>query len=95
MRLTCDEALEERLVCQVFIMLFEVLPGRHDQLHGSKLVASQLSALFGFSRITSANAIPSLLKSGNDITDEPTLPARLASLSRLVIRISMPEHHPA
>ena len=41
---TGDETLEEGLVRQVFIVLFEVLFGRSAELHGGKLVSALLKA---------------------------------------------------
>lgn len=67
---TGNKTLVERLVGKILVMLLEMLFRWADKFHGNKLVAA-----FSISSRTSRRAIdlPSLLKSGDDLSNESTL----------------------
>lgn len=74
-RRTCDEALEKRLVGQIFIVLLEVLLGGSDELDCSKLVPVNRISLEIHSIDTDCTMdhLPTLLKARDDIADKSTL----------------------
>ena len=67
--LTGDEALEERLVREVLVVLLEVLLGGRDHLDGNELVTEDISSRPLILRVS----IPSLLETANDIANKSTL----------------------
>ena len=74
-RRTCDEALEERLVGQIFIVLLEVLLGRSDQLDCCKLVTARCVSpnVLLINTDCTMDHLPTLLKARDDVADESTL----------------------
>lgn len=72
--LTGDEAFVEGLAGQVLIVLLEVLFRRADELHSYELISvSQISYDTCQSGASGPNALPALLKSGNDVANESSL----------------------
>lgn len=69
---TSDEALEERLVAQVGIVLLEMLFGRGNELDGGKLVTGSTSTYFAIVNLR-PKCIPSPLKAADNFADEATL----------------------
>ena len=67
--LTGDEALEERLVREVLVVLLEVLLGGRDHLDGDELVTKDISSRLLILRVS----VPSLLETADDIANKSTL----------------------